>query len=125
MGFLGRLFCEDASDEGGVLWNALFDALVLEAVERHAEEKEQHHCHEAKGVILVIAGCLDEKEQEGKDGTAKEEQHRQVHVSDIKIRPNHAQRKGDDEAYKSVVLPGHHRFFSSLILSSGFSALNT
>ena len=126
MGFFRGLFCEDSLDVGRVLWEASFDALVFEGVESHANEEEKRHCHDAKGVVaIVVLGCLEKEEQEGKDGTTEDEQHHEVHVPNKKIRPNHTQREGDDEANKGIVLPRHHRLFNSLIRASGFSALNT
>ena len=126
MGFFRGLFCEDSLDVGCVLWNASFDALGFEGVERHTNEEEKHHRHDAKGVVaIVVLGSLEKEEQEGKDGTTEDEQHHEVHVPNKKIRPNHTQCEGDDEANEGIVLPRHHRLFNSLIRASGFSALNT
>jgi hypothetical protein len=93
---------------GCVLGDASFDALVLEGMERHTDEEEKRHCHDAEGVVAVaFLGCLQEEEKEGKNGTTEDEKHHEVHVPDKKIRPNHTQGEGDDEANEGIVLPGH------------------
>ena len=125
MGFFFGHFHQPPSDEGGVLWEASFDAVILACVERHADEEEECRCHDAKLAVFVGVGGLEQEEQEGEDGAAEDEQNHDVHVADKKIRPNHAQGEGDDEANKSVVLPVHQRLFNSLILSSGFAEPNT
>lgn len=93
--------------EGRVGGDTPCDALVLSCVERHADEEEERHCHDAEFTILVSVRGSEVEEREGKNGAAEDEQNCHAHVADKQIRYNHAQREGDNEADERMVLPEH------------------
>ncbi len=104
---LGGCFGKDALAEGRVGGYTPCDALVLACVKRHADEAEEHHCHDAEFAVLIGVRSSDVEEREGKDDAAEGEQNCHAHVADKQIRHNHAQGEGDDEADEWVVLPEH------------------
>lgn len=105
--------------------NAVGNTLVLACVERHTDEESKGAgCHSKLPVFEGFRG-VEKEEGEGKKSTTENEKYHQIHIGHKKIRPNHAQCEGNDEANKRVVLPVHQRFFSSLMRASGFSAPNT
>ena len=82
MGFFFGHFHQPPSDEGGVLRETSFDAVILARVERHADEEEECCRHDAKLAVFVGVGGLEQEEQEGEDGAAEDDKNYTMEILD-------------------------------------------